>query len=166
MITTLSNRTITDGVVKYTQEGLADYLLKVGHFDPLLFDETEETIKYNELQEQFGTNRFLINKEPERKDEWFVPDKYFKIDLDDYFMDKAKTYAEKDRVQLELKLFRQRKMEKMLYLMMFLVDFMEERDIVWGVGRGSSVASYCLFLIGINDINPIEHNIPIEEFLR
>lgn len=166
MITNLKNRVIKDGVVKYNDQGLADYLLKLGRFDPLYFDETDETRRYNKFQEQFGTNRFLVNQIPEVSDEWFIPDKYFEIDLDEHFLDKAKTLIEKERVQLELKLFRQKKMTKMLYLMMYLVDFMEENDIVWGVGRGSSVASYILYLIGVNDIDPIEHDIPIEEFLR
>ena len=38
--------------------------------------------------------------------------------------------------------------------------------IVWGVGRGSSVASFCLFLIGVHKINPMIYNLDYTEFLR
>jgi DNA polymerase III alpha subunit len=34
------------------------------------------------------------------------------------------------------------------------------------VGRGSSVASYVLFLIGVHKIDPIKYELPIEEFFK
>jgi DNA polymerase III alpha subunit len=43
---------------------------------------------------------------------------------------------------------------------------MRENKIVWGVGRGSSVASYVLYLIGIHKINSLKYNLDINEFLR
>ena len=48
----------------------------------------------------------------------------------------------------------------------YVVDTMRENSIVWGVGRGSSLSSFILFLIGINKVNPITHNLDIHEFLR
>ena len=38
--------------------------------------------------------------------------------------------------------------------MKYLVDTMRNNNIVWGVGRGSSVGSFVLYKIGINRINP------------
>jgi DNA polymerase III alpha subunit len=43
---------------------------------------------------------------------------------------------------------------------------MRANNIVWGVGRGSSVASYVLFLIGIHKVDSLYYDLPIEEFLR
>ena len=37
---------------------------------------------------------------------------------------------------------------------------MRENNIVWGVGRGSPVASYVLFLIGVHRINSIPCMVP------
>jgi DNA polymerase III alpha subunit len=37
---------------------------------------------------------------------------------------------------------------------------------VWGVGRGSSVASYVLFLIGVHRIDSMKYNLDYKEFLR
>jgi DNA polymerase III alpha subunit len=43
---------------------------------------------------------------------------------------------------------------------------MRENDIVWGVGRGSSVASYTLYLIGVHKIDSIKYELDINEFLK
>jgi DNA polymerase III alpha subunit len=47
-----------------------------------------------------------------------------------------------------------------------MVDVMREQDIVWGVGRGSSVASYVLYLIGVHKIDSLYYDLDIAEFLR
>ena len=50
-------------------------------------------------------------------------------------------------------------MYNLLRYMIYLVDFMRANNIVWGVGRGSHVASYVLYLIGIHKVNPIPHGL-------
>ena len=50
--------------------------------------------------------------------------------------------------------------------MKYIVDTLRENGIIWGVGRGSSVASYVLFLIGVHKIDSVKYNIPIEEFFK
>ena len=57
-------------------------------------------------------------------------------------------------------------MNNLLRYMIYLVDFMRENDIVWGVGRGSSVASYVLYLIGVHKIDSLYYDLDIAEFLR
>ena len=49
---------------------------------------------------------------------------------------------------------------------MISVDFMRSNNIVWGVGRGSSVASYVLYLIGVHRVNSIQYDPGLREFLR
>jgi len=71
-----------------------------------------------------------------------------------------------DRVQEELAAFGERGMYNLLRYMIYLVDFMRENDIVWGVGRGSSVASYVLYLIGVHKIDSLKYNLDWREFLR
>ena len=48
----------------------------------------------------------------------------------------------------------------------YLVDTMRKHKIVWGVGRGSSVASYCLFLIGVHRVDSVLYQLDIKEFLK
>jgi len=53
-----------------------------------------------------------------------------------------------------------------LHVMKYVVDTLRENQIVWGVGRGSSVASYVLYLIGVHKIDSIKYKLPIEEFFK
>ena len=54
----------------------------------------------------------------------------------------------------------------LLKYLKYLVDTMRENKIVWGVGRGSSVASYVLYLIGVHKIDSIKYELDIKEFLK
>jgi DNA polymerase III alpha subunit len=70
------------------------------------------------------------------------------------------------RLVEELEEFRARNMLPLLKVLKYLVDTFRKNNIVWGVGRGSSVASYALFLIGIHKIDSIKYNLDWHEFLR
>ena len=50
--------------------------------------------------------------------------------------------------------------------LVYMVDHFRREGITWGVGRGSSVSSFVLYLIGINRINPLEFGLDIKEFLK
>jgi DNA polymerase III alpha subunit len=47
-----------------------------------------------------------------------------------------------------------------------MVDTFREEKIVWGVGRGSSVASYVLYLLGVHKVDSLKYNLNVDEFLR
>lgn len=97
---------------------------------------------------------------------WFMPHTYQQLDIAEWLITRCKTDAELDRVAQELELFIQHDMIGILQYLKYLVDSMRKNKIVWGVGRGSSVASYCLYLIGIHKIDSIKYKIDISEFIR
>lgn len=113
---------------------------------------------------------FKIEELPDTIEEavgkWYMPKQYQDIDLDLYFAQRVSSLEEAERVALELALFRERNMEQLLKFMIYLVDIMKENKIVWGVGRGSSVSSFLLFLVGLHSINPIKYELDIREFIR
>ena len=76
------------------------------------------------------------------------------------------TQQQTDRVTQELELFVQHNMMDLLHYLKYLVDTLRENKIVWGVGRGSSVASYVLYLIGVHKIDSIKYELDINEFLK
>lgn len=96
---------------------------------------------------------------------WFLPEKYKNIDIEQYLIDLCPK-DNLDRLMLELSLFKKNNMIMVLKSMKFLVDTMREHNILWGVGRGSSVASYALFLIGVHKIDSIKYNLSITEFFK
>ena len=57
-------------------------------------------------------------------------------------------------------------MYPVLRFLVYFTDTLRDKNIVWGVGRGSSVASYVLYLIGVHRINSIRYNLDITEFLK
>lgn len=98
--------------------------------------------------------------------EWFMPEECNQFPIVDWLFEQCRTETEKDRVEEEIKLFIQHGMFDLLFYLKYLVDTMRKNNIVWGVGRGSSVASYVLFLIGIHKIDSIKYNLDIKEFLK
>lgn len=97
---------------------------------------------------------------------WYMPEEYKKLDIAKWVLDQCKTDAELQRVGDELIKFHERDLFPLLQYTKYLVDTMRKHDVLWGVGRGSSVASYVLFLIGVHRINSLHFDLSIDEFLK
>jgi len=98
--------------------------------------------------------------------QWQMPAEYYEIDIAKWVLDQCKTEEELQRAGDELIKFHDRNMFPLLKYLKYLVDTMRRNNIVWGVGRGSSVASYVLYLIGIHRINSLYYQLSIDEFLK
>lgn len=110
---------------------------------------------------------------------WFMPEKYQKFDLINFLHNQVckETGFELSNLQVqdtpeylrmaeELAAYQERDLMQLLRWLKYFVDTMRENKIVWGVGRGSSVASYVLYLLGVHKINSIKYNLDWQEFLR
>jgi DNA polymerase III alpha subunit len=97
---------------------------------------------------------------------WFIPEEYRTMDILDWLYQRCPTPEIRERVVQELRLFAKHDMIPMLKTMKYVVDTLRANSIVWGVGRGSSVASYVLHIIGVHKIDSVKYNIPIEEFFK
>jgi DNA polymerase III alpha subunit len=101
-----------------------------------------------------------------QQDTWHMPETYLQMDIAQWLLDQCKTQDEMQRVGQELLLFQERNLFNLLRYLKYFVDTMRANGIVWGLGRGSSVASYVLYLIGVHKINSMYYDLPIEEFLK
>lgn len=97
--------------------------------------------------------------------DWFMPEEYCP-NLVEMLYGLCETDEQKDRVTKELELFIQHGMFDLLFYLKYLVDTMRDNNVVWGVGRGSSVASFVLYLIGVHKIDSIKYKLDIHEFLK
>jgi len=122
-------------------------------------DDFQNLAKYTEPEK---TIEFF---DAANQSEWFMPENYCP-NLLEMIYEKCTTEEQKTRVDQELELFVQHGMFDLLFYLKYLVDKMREHNIVWGVGRGSSVASYVLYLIGVHKIDSIKYNLDIAEFLK
>lgn len=96
-----------------------------------------------------------------------IPQHYLELDVSEFIRSLTPTNQQSlDRVEMELELFRTRNLFPVLQLLIYIVDTMRKNNIVWGVGRGSSVASYCLYLLGVHKIDSLKYNLNIREFLK
>jgi len=101
---------------------------------------------------------------------WYMPDEYKDMDIHQYLLTKLpnvnKLSTEYKRMMMEYDMFETRNMLPVLKFLVYLVDVCKENNIVLGVGRGSSVASYILYLIGVHRIDSIKYDLDIKEFLK
>jgi hypothetical protein len=97
---------------------------------------------------------------------WYIPNEYANMNIAQCILDLCKEDYELQRVGEELIKFQERDMFPLLRYCKYLVDTMRKNNIVWGVGRGSSVSSYVLYLLGIHRINSIHYDLSIDEFLK
>ena len=98
-------------------------------------------------------------------DNWWMPEKYKQLNIVDYIiaLSPRENY---DRCFQELDEFEKRDMFPMLKFLVYMVAELKSNNIMWGVGRGSSVASYILYLIGVHKIDSVKYNLDYKEFLR
>ena len=131
--------------------------------------DAEVVQEYNANAQELGLAP--ISTEQSTDKGFNIPQHYKDIDVEEYITKLIPTsgdsaMAVKERVETELALFKAKNLFPVLQLMIYIVDTMKKHEIVWGVGRGSSVASYCLYLIGVHKVDSIKYNLDIREFLK
>jgi DNA polymerase III alpha subunit len=120
---------------------------------------------FNKIQEYQDPTISLEEFDTLNQKNWFMPDEYKNMDIETFLVQNSPK-ENHDRVIEEIQLFRQHNMIDLLKYLKYLVDTMRNNNIVWGVGRGSSVASYCLYIIGVHRIDSIKYQLNIREFLK
>jgi len=126
------------------------------------FSELPLVQEYHPYPDDYSVDKFHETKQ----NLWTMPDEYKKLDIAQWLLDQCKSDVELQRVGQELLLYQERNLFPLLQQLKYLVDTWRTNNVVWGVGRGSSVASYALYLIGVHRINSIYYDLDIEEFLR
>lgn len=96
---------------------------------------------------------------------WFMPDHYKTLDIEEFLVHRCPE-QNYERLILELQEYRRRNLIPLLREMKYIVDTLRKNNVVWGVGRGSSVASYILFLLDVHKIDSVKYRLPIEEFFK
>lgn len=159
----------------YSAEESIELLYNGINIDGIILEKSEQSL-YNENApvildvpyefKQTDESLSILEFHKNNTIKWNIPDKYKSINIKTHILSKCKTTEEINRVESELVLYEKYNLLMILRVFVYLVDIMKKNNIVWGVGRGSSVSSYCLYLIGIHKINSIKYDLDIREFLR
>lgn len=97
---------------------------------------------------------------------WHMPDSYKSMDIAAHVLDLCDTDAELQRCGQELLMYQERGLMDLLRYLKYLVDVMRENQVIWGVGRGSSVASFVLYKLSVHRVDSLYYDLDIREFLR
>lgn len=127
------------------------------------FDDIDRFNKFaTELEISPISDISLISKD------FNIPLHYKELDVEKYIHGKL---VERDpdeigRVETELDMYRERGLFPVLQLLIWIVDTMRKHNLVWGVGRGSSVSSYLLYILGVHKVDSYKYGLDIKEFLK
>ena len=122
---------------------------------------------YPEVIKYVGSNDIKMNVfDQEHQANWHMPEEYKQVDIAEYILGLCSTEAELQRCGRELLLYQEKNLFNLLRYLKYLVDVMTKNQVIWGVGRGSSVASYVLYKLGVHRIDSMFYNLEPEEFLR
>lgn len=167
------------GELVFSENDLCNLLMQ-GHdlasLEHVVIDDSvnlEELIKHVERPDSLLSWTFPYNKDtsvPRFHDAqqlmWHMPEEYKQLDIAEYILSLCKSEAELQRCGAELLLYQERDLFNLLRYLKYLVDVMKANKVIWGVGRGSSVASYVLYKLGVHRIDSLYYNLDPAEFLR
>ena len=144
------------------QQGI-ELLYRNKDISDVVFDNAPQ---FNQFANELDIEQLIL--EAHWSQDFNIPQHYKDIDVEEYIRGLVPTGVAEasQRVDMELTLYKARNLYSILQLMIYIVDMMRKNNLVWGVGRGSSVASYVLYLIGIHKIDSLKYNLNIEEFLK
>jgi len=126
--------------------------------DTFIVDNRSDSVKHLEEQigfkflEPYETHFEIAEYDSACQSIWNMPPEYKSLNI--------------ENLEEELEAYKARNMLDLLRWLKYFVDTCSKEDVVWGVGRGSSVASFILYLIGVHNIDPIKYNLDWREFLR
>lgn len=171
----LKNRTLWyDGCIEVDPTNIMKWI----EFDNIRVTSiTPEIEKYNKnvLKDQQIRVKNSLNEFDHR---WNIPQKYLNIDIESFinnaFLDISIEDSLTDdmiktrykRVKQELHVYKELQLYDLLKTLVFIIDKFKENNVVWGVGRGSSVSSYILYVLGVHDIDSVMYELDFNEFLR
>ena len=166
------------GQVEFTEQEAFDALYsgKIKSLESVHINEQTVIDQYNLARETNADRIPVLEKLQEidipvqawdrlNQESWFMPTEYKTMDIEAFIVEQCpeQNYP---RVVEELELFHQHNMIDLLRYLKYLVDTLRANNVLWGVGRGSSVASYCLYILGVHKVDSVKYELDIREFLK
>jgi len=164
------------GELIFSESDVVDLIMQgqdVTTFDGMIVDESVNLSNMPEFlqpvpgfQQQRIHNCSVPEWHHQNQQNWHMPDEYKDLDIAAYVLQTCESQEELQRCGQELMLYQERDLFDLLKYLKYLVDTMRSNAVIWGVGRGSSVASHVLYKLGVHRINSLYYNLDINEFLR
>lgn len=166
-----------DGDSSMSSNRIAEMVLQGVSVDNIFPVEIDKSVR---LYNAYNTKKLTLKQEIKPFDvSYNIPTAYLDLKLKTFFLKllEIETQTDNDitdagiedrikRVCTEIELFKQYAIEGLIKAAIYIIDTFRSNDIVWGTGRGSSCACYCLYLLGLHDVDSVKYNIDLNEFFR
>jgi DNA polymerase III alpha subunit len=126
----------------------------------------ENVNNINTWQQEQDCAMTMAQFDQQNQSQWYMPKEYKKLDIAEHVLNLCTTPEQLQRAGHELLLYQEKNLFDLLRYLKYLVDVMKENRIIWGVGRGSSVSSYVLYLLEVHRIDSMFYDLDPTEFLR
>lgn len=170
ILDTKDKKIYDDGLVMLSTNQAIKAIHRGVDYNQLNVMDTTERDLFNYYSDEYCDDDTIANESSinhtERQNNWRYPSAYDELDLTSHFHALCSTDEERERIDYELQLFAERNLNRLLIWAIWFMDYVKTNDVFIGVGRGSSVSSYCLYLIGLHMINSIECGLDPREFLK
>lgn len=131
-----------------------------------LYNSNSSVFDYPQIHTHSPDTRLIKDVDYQNQNTWLHGPEFDNINILEYCLNRCNSDIETDRVLYEYDKFESYNMVPLLKYIYWLIQTMSDNDILWGVGRGSSVSSFILYILGIHCINPIIYNIDCNEFFK
>lgn len=146
----------------------------------IFVDSITDEIKQYNLTVPLGQQFKIKVQLKELRRDWNISDEYKNIDITNHVAQLLESerinnqwelvneeYIKRHhRINVELTLYRNKGLLGVLKALIYIINTLERVGAVWGVGRGSSVSSYVLYLLKVHDVDSVLYELDISDFLR
>ena len=173
--TKLNDRTLWyDGSSSYEPSSLLTALAnhKV-EFVSHMTDEVRALNKYLPVESELCVKSACTLPTPA----WTTPAPYNSVDVEQYLIAAHEILyhgvvpddefdQREARLCQEIVAYKSRGLFDVIRAVIWIINTLTANNIVWGVGRGSSVSSYVLYVIGVHDVDSYRYNLSLDDFLH
>lgn len=138
----------------------------VTDIDDMYIKNTNELLDYTALVNYIESTETIQEFDKKKQAQYMMPKYYKDFNIAEHILDLCNNDEELQRCGEELLLYLEKDLFELLIYLKYLVDILERNNIIWGVGRGSSVASFVLYKLKIHKVNSIKYKLNINEFFR
>lgn len=165
-----------DGTSEWNADTIHVSMLKYPGLVKFVSNITADIAQYNRLVPSAHKLALHPNTATVPAPEWTIPVKYQTLDIVQHVsrlhqmmfseVPEVELTQRETRLASELVLFRTHGLFDVLRGVVWLINKLHATNAVWGIGRGSSVASYVLFIIGVHDVDSYQYELDVLDFLH
>lgn len=181
--TELNDRVLwIDGECSVDNKRLCEFILNGYDLSKFSVNEIDNDVKLFNMYNKDGITLSLKTEVDERKIDksLTIPESYKTIDIFEYIFDKfsqkinsGELILSEDeiilrakRIKKEIKLIKLYNLEDLIRTVIYIIDKFDENDVIWGTGRGSSCCLYCLYVLGLHEVDSVEYDLDLNEFFK